>query len=190
MGSCMTETSTSLRERVPKVRLATSSDAELIAKLTRECWVGKPENSSGHRETTEKVLQDLKTGAAMILEVKGQPVGSLRYWPVILPSTKLVEFHAPTVWEIGRIGILPAFRGQGLSTWLMNELTTQAVQRGIQEFRLAVRTDEPGLVKLYVRLGFRIDASLEYSHANENSPPPLVMRKYLFERPKSIGELL
>ncbi len=192
---------------IPTLREATLDDAELIARLTRACWVGKPEGSSGHFESAEKVRKDLTEGEGIVMELSGVPVGSVRYFPVresnqsgayitapVVPGAYITAPVVPgayvTALEIGRLGILPEHRGRGLSTWLMNEITMRATLRGIQELRLAVRTDEPGLLEYYKRQGFFEDASISYSHANPNSPKPIAMRKYLFDRPRPSGELL
>jgi GNAT superfamily N-acetyltransferase len=172
---------------IPNLRNATHDDAELIARLTRECWVGKPENSSGHRETPEKVSRDLEDGSAIVMELAGVPVGSIRYFPVfntLEDGTKA----GPVALEIGRLGILPEHRGRGLSTWLMNEVMMRATTRGIEELRLAVRTDEPGLLEFYKRQGFFVDDTITYSHANPNSQKPITLRKYLFHRGPPRGE--
>ncbi len=172
---------------IPNLRNATKDDAELIAQLTRACWIGKPENSSGHRETPEKTLSDLEDGSAIIMELAGIPVGSIRYFPVyhtLEDGTKA----GPVALEIGRLGILPEHRGRGLSTWLMNEVMMRATSRGIEELRLAVRTDEPGLLEFYKRQGFFEDEGITYSHANPKSQKPITMRKYLFHRGPPKGE--
>jgi GNAT superfamily N-acetyltransferase len=174
---------------IPTLRTATLEDAELIARLTRECWAGKPANSSGHRETAASVRENLQDGEAIIMELAGKPVGSVRFYPVytVLPDGSRA---GPVALEVGRLGILPEHRGRGLSTWLMNEVTMRATLRGIQELRLAVRQDEPGLLAFYKRQGFFEDADIVYSHANPHSPKPITMRKYLFDRPQPLGDML
>ncbi len=174
---------------IPRLRTATDADAELIAQLTRACWVGKPENSSGHREDAAKVLESLRDGEAIIMELNGEPIGSVRYYPVYttLPDGSKA---GPVALELGRLGILPEHRGRGLSTWLMNEVMMRAVTRGIEELRLAVRQDEPGLLEFYRRQGFFEDSSIAYNHANPNNPKPITMRKFLFDRVPSRGETL
>jgi GNAT superfamily N-acetyltransferase len=182
---------------IPTLRTATPEDAELIARLTRECWVGKPEGSSGHRETAASVRQNLQDGEAIIMELAGVPVGSVRYYPVLEigangeksgPVAPVVPGAHVIALEIGRLGILPEHRGRGLSTWLMNEVTMRATLRGIQELRLAVRQDEPGLLEFYKRQGFFEDASIVYNHANPHSPKPITMRKFLFDHPRPRGD--
>jgi GNAT superfamily N-acetyltransferase len=174
---------------IPVLRTATLDDAELIAQLTRAAWVGKPENSSGHRETAENVRRNLEEGEVIIMELGGQAIGSVRTYPVF---EKLEDgtVIGPVALEIARLGIVPEHRGRGLSTWLMNEVMIRALNRGIEELRLAVRTDEPGLQAMYERQGFFVDSSLTYSHANPNSPKPITMRKYLFTHVPPKGEIV
>jgi GNAT superfamily N-acetyltransferase len=173
---------------IPELRTATLEDAALIARLTRECWVGKPANSSGYTETTETVEKSLREGHAIIMYLEGVPVGSVRWYPIMGESTPEVTYYGAIAWEIGRLGILPAYRGRGLSTWLMNEIIIRATSSGIEELRLAVRTDEPGLLEFYKRQGFFEDSSIKYSHANPKSQPPITMRKYLFQRVPTRGD--
>jgi ribosomal protein S18 acetylase RimI-like enzyme len=174
---------------IPTLRTATLEDAELIAQLTRAAWVGKPEKSSGHFETPENVRRNLEEGEAIIMELGGKPIGSVRIYPAF---EKLEDgtVIGPIALEIARLGILPEHRGRGLSTWLMNEVMIRALNRGIEELRLAVRTDEPGLQAFYERQGFFVDSSVNYSHANPNSPKPITMRKFLFTHIPPRGEIV
>ena len=171
---------------IPVLRPATLDDAELIAELTRAAWISKPANSSGHRETADGVRANLLEGDAIIMELGGEAIGSVRLYPVY-QTLEDGSKAGPVALEIARLGILPSFRGRGLNTWLMNEAMMTATRRGIEELRLAVRTDEPGLQRMYERQGFVKDSSIAYSHANPNSPPPITMRKYLFTRGPRIG---
>jgi ribosomal protein S18 acetylase RimI-like enzyme len=173
----------------PTIRNAATDDAELIAQLTREAWINKPADSSGHRESREVVLKSLSEGEAMILELAGQAIGSVRIYPV---SRMLADgtVIGPIALEIARLGIIPAYRGRGLSSWLMNAVTLRAAAQGIEELRLAVRSDEPELQAFYQRHGFFADDSIVYSHANPNSPKPMTMRKYLYQQHPSGGHSL
>ena len=174
---------------IPVLRLATLADAELIAALTRAAWIDKPANSSGHRESAKSVRANLLEGDAIIMELGGEVIGSVRLYPVY-QTLEDGSRIGPVALEIARLGILPAHRGRGLNTWLMNEAMMTAVRRGIEELRLAVRTDEPGLQRMYERQGFFVDSSIVYSHANPDSPPPITMRKYLFSRGPRTGTAL
>jgi predicted N-acetyltransferase YhbS len=168
---------------IPTLRTATVEDAELIATITRAAWVGKPEDSSGHFESVETVLKSLGEGEIIIMELGGKPIGTVRIYPVL-------ENGFPIALEMARLAVLPEYRGRGISTWLTNEVMIRALNRGIEELRLAVRTDESGLVKFYERIGFFVDSSISYSHANPNSPKPITMRKYLFTQLPPRGDFV
>ena len=168
---------------IPVLRNATFEDLDLLADLTRAAWVGKPANSSGHFETAEVVQKGMLEGEIIIMELGGKPIGAVRIYPVF-------ENNYTVALEMARLAVLPEYRGRGLSTWLTNEVMIRALHRGIEELRLAVRTDEPGLVKFYERLGFFVDPSISYSHANPNSPKPITMRKYLFTHLPPKGDFI
>lgn len=153
------------------VRQATADDARLMAELTRAAWAGKVSvTSSGHRETAVQVTEHLRAGGGFVLELDGTPVGSVRWLPLE---------HAPDVWEVARMGILPAQRGHHLSEHLLEAVIHHALAVGIEEVRLAVRADQPRLIDFYTAFEFELAEELEYSHANPLEPAPLVMRRWL-----------
>ena len=165
---------------IPTLRDATPDDATLVARLTREAWAGiVAPDSTGHREDEARVLRDLETGGGLIMEIDGEPVGSVRWHA--LPDEG--------AWEVKRLGLLPAHRGRGLSTWLMNEVTNRAAASGVEDLRVAVRTDQPALVRYYERMGYVLEPDLEYSGANPDNPPPVVLRRLLSPRGPRVGEL-
>ncbi|MFP5391776.1 MAG: GNAT family N-acetyltransferase [Gammaproteobacteria bacterium] len=153
------------------VRAALDEDAQLIATLTRSCWAGTVAvTSSGHRETAQRVAEDLRRGGGFILIQDGQPVGSVRWSPLD---------DEPDVWEISRMGVLPKDRGASLSQHLLEAVIHHAQDCGAEELRLAVRADQPRLIDFYAAFGFDLAEELEYSHANPAEPAPLVMRRLL-----------
>jgi ribosomal protein S18 acetylase RimI-like enzyme len=153
------------------VREASPEDAQLIADLTRAAWAGKVSaTSSGHDETVERVLRDLQQGGGFILLGNDRPVGSVRWMPVDSQRD---------VWEIMRIGVLPADRGQCLSQHLLEAVIHRALAADVSELRLAVRSDQPRLLDLYAAFGFELAPELDYSHANPREPAPSVMRRVL-----------
>jgi GNAT superfamily N-acetyltransferase len=148
------------------VRLATFADAELIARITRAAWKNKVSLESGaHRETPESVLHDLQAGGGLIAYFSDQAIASMRWFNL-----------DATTRELKRMGVLAEYRGLGIAQKIMAEAIKIAKQKGITDLRLAVRVDQPQLVKAYELIGFKIDTSLIYSHANPLSPPPVVMR--------------
>lgn len=154
-----------------QVREASAGDATLIAELTRACWAERvAASSSGHREQSERVQQDLQRGGGFILLLDGEPAGSVRW----LPSDTETE-----VWEILRMGVLPAYRGQGLSQHLMEAVIHRARGADVQELRLAVGADQARVVDLYAVFEFELAPELEYTRANPLQEPPTVMRRWL-----------
>ena len=153
------------------VRSAVDGDAQLIAWLTRQCWTGKvAPSSSGHRETAEQVGAQLRQGGGFVLLVRGEAVGSVRWTP---------QDEDAGIWEIARMGVLPAYRGSNLSQHLLEAVIHHALESGAQELRLAVRIDQPKLLDFYAAFAFELAEELEYSHANPAEPAPSVMRRLL-----------
>lgn len=153
------------------VREATIDDAALIAQLTRAAWAGKVAvTSSGHRETAQRVSEDLRHGGAFILAVDGEDVGSVRWSP---------HDHDHDIWEIRRMGVLPGCRGSNMSQHLLEAVIHHGLASNVGELRLAVRSDQPKLLDFYAAFEFELAEELEYSHSNPAEPAPLVMRRIL-----------
>lgn len=153
------------------VRQAADADARLIAELTRAAWAGKVSvTSSGHRETAVLVSQHLRDGGGFILLVDAIPVGSIRWLPLDGETN---------VWEILRMGVLPAYRGANISQHLIEAVIHHGLETGVSELRLAVRSDQPALIGFYSAFEFSLDPALEYTHANPLEPAPFVMRRLL-----------
>lgn len=153
------------------IREAVRDDATLIADLTCACWADKVAGtSSGHREMPEHVIEDLQNGGAFILLVDDMPAGSVRWLPL---DTE------PDIWEIMRMGVLPAYRGNNLSQHLLESVIHHALGSEVSELRLAVRSDQVRLLDLYAAYDFEIAPELEYTHANPLEPAPTVMRRLL-----------
>ncbi|WP_300758103.1 GNAT family N-acetyltransferase [Janthinobacterium sp.] len=153
------------------VREANDADVQLIAELTRASWAGKvAATSSGHRETTERVAGDLRSGGGFILLIDGQPAGSVRWMPLD---------SEPSIWEIARMGIVPAWRGQHCSQQLLEAVIHHGLACQAEELRLAIRRDQPKLIDFYAAYGFELAEELEYTHANPAEPLPMMMRRSL-----------
>lgn len=154
-----------------QIREATLEDAQLIANLTRAAWANLVSvTSGGHRETAVSVSEHLQSGGGFILLVDDQPAGSVRW---------VLHAEDRGVWEMLRIGILPAYRGRDLSQQLVEAIVHHAYIHNVEEVRLAVRHDQPRLIDLYAAYGFKEAPELEYFHANPLDPPPTVMRRAL-----------
>lgn len=89
---------------------------------------------------------DAHPGGALIAELDGDAVGCAR-WSVH-------EDAAPWLY-VGRLSVLPAFRGQGIGTALMAACEELARRRAMDEVRLGVRLTLERNEALYERLGYR-----------------------------------
>ncbi len=153
------------------LREATLADAALLAEITRGAWRQTVAvTSSGHRETAVQVAEHLQHGGGFILLIDEQPAGAVRWLPVDGDAD---------VWEILRMGVLPGYRGQNLSQHLLEAVVHHAQSCGVDELRLAVRSDQARLLDLYAAYGFELAPELEYGHANPVEPVPTVMRRRL-----------
>lgn len=153
------------------IREASIEDAPTIAAITSAAWTEKvAASSSGHTESAAGVEQDLRLGGGFILQVGLQAAGSVRWLPLELEHD---------IWEILRMGIVPAHRGQNLSQYLLEAVIHHALGCDVTELRLAVRADQPRLLDFYAALGFEVAPELEYSHSNPQEPAPTVMRRIL-----------
>lgn len=153
------------------IREATADDAQTIVDLTRACWTNKVAVSAiSHRETAAQVLEHLHTGGGFILLDGDTPVASVRWVPIE---------SEPRVWEILRMGVLPAYRGAHLSEHLLEAVVHRALASGIDELHLAVRPDQTRLLDLYAALGFELAPELEATFADAVEPLPAVMRRKL-----------
>jgi predicted N-acetyltransferase YhbS len=156
-----------------EIRRATPADAEAVAQMVRQAWADRvAPDSSGHRETAEQVQADLERGYVWVALDGEALVGTVR----------LVRHPDPRergVWEVKKLGVLPEYRKQGVAHRLMEALARQAFEVRARELRLAVRHDQPKLLKWYTQFGFFYDPSLRYSTPNPSTPPPFVMRKEL-----------
>lgn len=156
-----------------QTRLATPADVEVVAQLVRQAWADRvAPDSSGHRETVERVQADMARGYVWVAFSGSEAVGTVR----------LVRHPDPRergVWEVRKLGVLPGYRKQGVAHRLMEALARRAFEVRAKELRLAVRHDQPKLLKWYTQFGFTYDPSLRYSAPNPQTPPPFVMVRKL-----------
>ena len=155
------------------VRPATPADAAAMAQVVRQAWADRVAgDSSGHHESLEQVRADLERGYGWVA-LDGE---------VVVGTVRLVRHPDPLergVWEVRRLGVLPGYRRQGVAHRLMEALLRQAFELRARELRLAVRHDQPKLLKWYTQFGFTYDPNLRYSMPNPQTPPPFVMSKKL-----------
>jgi GNAT superfamily N-acetyltransferase len=161
------------------IKPSSVDDAELFASLIRAFWKDSvPPEASGHRITGAEIMLRLEQGGGFFL-LDGE-----KYMDTVYYSNQGLP---PKIWEVMGVGLDHAYRGRGLSSVLMQAVEQEALARGILELRLGVRVDHATdkKVAIYQREGYEIDDTLEYSHANPLTRPPVVMKKTL-ERVKRV----
>jgi len=100
--------------------------------------------SSAHAETVTDVVHALAAGGGALAWLGAEAVGSARYG------------RQPDHLYIGRIPVLPAYRGRGIGGALVTFLEGQARILGFSEVRLETRTILRRNLALYERLGYQI----------------------------------
>lgn len=101
---------------------------------------------------TDFVRENLaKDAAQFVAVVDSQVVG----WADVLPH------WAPALAHRGSLGmgLLPAWRGQGLGTRLLQACVAKAWAQGITRIDLETRADNAAAIRLYQRLGFEHQAT-------------------------------
>lgn len=156
------------------IRPAAPDDAALMHRLSLQAWRGTVSpNSSLFDETVDYVAQILRNGGGFILEVDGEPAGSVRHFPVGGDAA---------VWEVKRLGVIAAWRGRGLGERLMQAVADAAHRQGVRRLQIGIRADQPRLIRFYEALGFRLDDSVRLSAPNPRTAPAITMSRTLAAR--------
>lgn len=86
----------------------------------------------------------------LVAEIDGQVAGLLQADIKFRPYLETENFC-----HVCGLGVLPAFRRQGIAKKLMTELVSECKKRGIVEISLGVFYDNIGACQLYEALGFK-----------------------------------
>ncbi len=111
--------------------------------------------SSAMWETVEDVAGHIAEGGAVLARLGTDTVRSGRY--------ALREDHV----YIGRLSVLPPYRGRGIAAAMMLAMEQRAVDAGRHEARISVRTMLPRNIELYERLGYIVTARYPHPRGNE-----------------------
>ncbi len=152
------------------LRTATAGDAAAIATVIAASFAqyrGRLVPESGaFRETPENIAAELGRGVgAIVAERNGQMLGC------VLVEEMEGDFY------FGRLSVVPAARGQGLSKQLIAAVEAEARRRGLYGVRLGVRIVLTDNQRLFQSLGYR-ETSRE-AHPGFDHPTSINMRKPL-----------
>lgn len=143
-------------DEYPALRIteATLDDAPLVYEIMQAAfaeYLGVLQPPSGvHDETLEDVKQAMQQGGAILAWLDDQAVGSARY----------VCYE--DYFYIGRVSVLPGYRGHGVASAMMTYLEASARERGYRRLEIGVRMVLESNVNLYRRLGYEITSTFEH----------------------------
>lgn len=125
---------------------------------------GKLDPPSGvFKETVETLRDKWQHGGAFLARVNGHNAGGVLYEP------------EETYMYLGRLAVLPEFRGHGVARALVDAVEAQARALHLPTVRLGVRTQLPGNLRLFEHLGYRVIR--EESHPGHTEPTFLILEK-------------
>jgi putative acetyltransferase len=108
-------------------------------------------------ERIESFVRDSVTAdAAQFVAVDGDGVVG---WADIFPAWAHAVAHTGTL----GMGLLPAWRGQGLGRQLLLACIAKAGAKGITRVTLQARADNTAAIRLYEAVGFRHEARLRHA---------------------------
>jgi ribosomal protein S18 acetylase RimI-like enzyme len=158
-----------MRAAAIRVRAATAADVPTLLALVHaafEQYRGRLDPPSGaHGETEATLREALSGGAALLACAGGEPTGCVFY--------HRDREHV----YLGRLSVLPAFRGRAVGQALTDEVERRARALGVPRVQLGVRMALPWLRAYYERCGYRVVR--EETHAGYRAPTYVVMEKDL-----------
>ncbi|MFN8378303.1 MAG: GNAT family N-acetyltransferase [Anaerolineae bacterium] len=137
-----------------RVTQATTDEAPLVYSIMVESleeYRGVLKPPSGvFRETPADVRAAMAKGGAF-----------LAWWGVLLTGSARYRFERDHVY-VGRVSVLPAYRGRGVATALMQAIEPRAQAAGFRRLRLGVRLILDSNIRLYERLGYLVVSVQEH----------------------------
>ena len=152
-----------------RIRPLTTGEAAAAAALIREAFAAQslPTNppSGALGETTASVAAKLAAGGGAGAEADGALVG------VVLWAEQDGALH------IGRVSVLPPWRGRGIARALLATAEAEARRRGLERMTLRVRLALDDNQRLFARFGFK--PAGQGAHPGYAEPTFVVMEKRL-----------
>jgi ribosomal protein S18 acetylase RimI-like enzyme len=91
---------------------------------------------------------------------------------------------------IGGMGVIPAYRRQGIARRVMKYLIGQGADAGLRRLQLEVIVENSGAYHLYESLGFQVERQLHVLVREEGPSPPAPNGTGLIVKPAAVGRLL
>jgi predicted N-acetyltransferase YhbS len=129
------------------VRPAIAADAALLSDLIVAAFSAYPVSlnppSSALKESPDAIRAKFADHGAAIAEIGGSAVGCVLFTPE----------DAATLY-LGRLAVLPSWRGRGIARALIAFVESEARRRGLSRVRLSVRIALPDNQRLFKACGF------------------------------------
>jgi ribosomal protein S18 acetylase RimI-like enzyme len=131
-----------------EIRRATPEEAPLVLQIMRAAFaeyagVLNPPSGANH-ETLADVQKAMCEGGALLAWDGELAVGSARFRP------------EPDCMYVGRVAVLPEYRGKGVGAALMRAMEDVARKSGRTKIRLNVRMSLAGNLSFYEKLGYTV----------------------------------
>ena len=138
-----------------RITPASVDDVPLVYQIMQAAfaeYLGVLNPPSGvHAETVDDVTHAMREGGAVLAWIGNQAVGSARY-------AFLENGHC----YVGRVSVLPQYRGQGIASAIMLCVEGVARDHGCTAMEIAVRLILDSNVHLYERIGYQISETFEH----------------------------
>jgi diamine N-acetyltransferase len=134
----------------PELIPAQNHDLSLLADLMQEYYTLDGLNYSRHvTQAVESLIQSPEYGQVWLIRLSEDTIGYcvLTWWFSL-------EFQGKSAF-LDEIYLRPNFRGQGLGSHVIDEVSEFCRQRGICALRLEVEHENQGAFKVYHRQGFK-----------------------------------
>jgi ribosomal protein S18 acetylase RimI-like enzyme len=146
-----------------EIRDATSDDYEAIGELTVAAYRGDGQTFAGHpyEPTLVDVAGRSKAGTLLVCASEsGEIVGSVL---LVTPGSEFAELAREGEAEFRFLAVSPSAQGQGVGPLLALACVERARALGAGEVVICVRDFAEAAKRMYKRLGFVRDPSLDWS---------------------------
>jgi ribosomal protein S18 acetylase RimI-like enzyme len=137
-----------------KIRRANIHDAEAVHAVVMAAFEEFRDklavSVSALDESVEDVRGAISEGRVLVALEGEDAVGTVRY------EVK------PDLLYVGRLAVVPSYRGKGVGAALMSQIEKLAPSLGRTHVQLATRESIPGNIAFYERIGYRISEKVQH----------------------------
>ena len=133
-----------------EIREADLSDVEIVYDLTKQAFQNYLDPAfSSHvpalKEKKDQVREDIRNKEVLLAYLAGQPVGTVRFYPV-----------KNKIYHLSRLGVIDKFQGKNIGKELIEEVERQALEKGGKGIVLYSAYRNKELLQFYQSMGYQI----------------------------------